>query len=175
MFAGTKVQVWQVQKLRIPFSIFSWLDHYWELHGIYFHDGQIWKVVKGNDEKINDIKVTYFFKINLQGVASSYNCYLAHLKALYNYVTKTWCYYTIMWQKHGVILVFIVQLFNRNSKTNKNIRRKIEFREAQMIFFNKRKDITVKRKLRMTEISNFLYFKYRLALQLKQSFTVGTI
>ena len=79
-----------------------------------------------------------------------------------------------MGQKHDVILVFIVQLFNRNSKTNKNIRRKIEFRETQMIFFNKRKDITVKRKLRMTEISNFLYFKYRLALQLKQSFTAGT-
>ena len=51
-----------------------------------------------------------------------YICYLVHLKAcLYNYVTKTWCYFTF--------LVIIVQLLSRNSKIKNNIRRKIKFSE----------------------------------------------
>ena len=61
--------------------------------------------------------------INIQGVISTYICYLVHLKAcLWNYVTRAWCYFTF--------LVLIVQLFNRHSKTQK-YREKIEFRETK--------------------------------------------
>ena len=43
MFAGTNVRVWQIQKLRIPRNIFSWLNLSWELYKIFFQEGQIWK------------------------------------------------------------------------------------------------------------------------------------
>ena len=52
-----------------------------------------------------------------------YICYLVHLIAcLYNYVTKPCRYFSF--------LLLTVQLLGRNSKTHKNIGRKIEFRET---------------------------------------------
>ena len=55
-FRGTNVRAWQVQKLQTLWNLFSWLDLYRELHGIYFRNGQIWKFAKGNNENINDMK-----------------------------------------------------------------------------------------------------------------------
>ena len=59
-FCGTNVWVWQIQNLRVPSNLLSWLDLHWELQRIYIRNGQIWKVAKGNHEKINDIKSTPF-------------------------------------------------------------------------------------------------------------------
>ena len=114
------------KKLQIPWNLFSWLVLYWELHGIYFRDGQIWKVAKGNNWK-NKWHKRYLFQSKLR-----YIKLITIFKVLYLRAHLLSCTFKSMFtqlcDKTTVLfyfLVVILQLHDRNSKTNENIGRKI--------------------------------------------------
>ena len=91
-FRGMNVWVWQVQKLRIPWNLFLWLNFHWELHEIHFRDGQIWNVAKGNNEKINDKALCVISSSH----CFTYICYLLGLKPGSN-LPKKYIYF-VQWQ-----------------------------------------------------------------------------